>query len=330
MSGRRFTVYFAWDKSREADRPLGKLDNRFPALFEVRRAAWPGLEELSGGEQMIDGFLDRIVLGDFQMFLKAVQDDTGVAPTLVARRELNGAPTPIDATLLDQSDTLIVVSLDHCVTGQTPANVEVEAVSRFLRRPEAVLVVCPHHYIGGDDDGEEAAGEVFRRRVEEHQHHGDQLVPAVQRFGGYARVLLEGLGLPVVNLFGLRPATRSDGQPTPLEAAHSLDALRLLGTPGGDDEVKTFNAHRHLPHLQPSGTATATFRILARQHVDPEAPPHPFTLAGHVQFNALLYAPPGGDRGGHVVVCDATVWSAAFRGTESLRRFWANLARVPL
>jgi hypothetical protein len=330
MSGRRFTVYFAWDKRREADRPLGKLDNRFPALFEVRRAAWPGLEGLSVGEQMIDSFLDRIVLGDFQMFLKAVQDDTGVAPTLVARRELNGAPAPIDAVLIDRSDTLIIVSLDHFVTGQTPPNTEVAAVSRFLRRPGTVLVVCPHHYIGGDDDAEEAAGEVFRRRVEEHQHHGDQLVPAVQRFGGYARVLLEGLGLPMVNLFGLRPATRSDGQPTPLETARSFDALHLLGTPGEDDEVTTFNAHGHLPHLQPSGNATAVFRVLARQHVDPEAQPHPFTRAGHVQFNVLLYAPPGGDRAGHVVVCDATVWSAAFKGTESLRRFWANLARVPL
>jgi hypothetical protein len=38
-------------------------------------------------------------------------------------------------------------------------------------------------------------------------HHGDELVPRPQRFGPYTRSLMNGLAVPVVNQFGLRPAT---------------------------------------------------------------------------------------------------------------------------
>jgi hypothetical protein len=34
-------MYFAWDRTAESNAPLGELDNRFPALFEVRRLFWP-------------------------------------------------------------------------------------------------------------------------------------------------------------------------------------------------------------------------------------------------------------------------------------------------
>jgi hypothetical protein len=42
--GRRIAMYFAWDRIAETVAPLGELDNRFPALFEVRRLFWPGYE----------------------------------------------------------------------------------------------------------------------------------------------------------------------------------------------------------------------------------------------------------------------------------------------
>jgi hypothetical protein len=47
-------------------------------------------------------------------------------------------------------------------------------------------------------------------------------------FGGFARTLLAGLGVPVENRFGLRPAVTADGSPAPVEIDHSLDVLGLL------------------------------------------------------------------------------------------------------
>ena len=40
----------------------------------------------------------------------------------------------------------------------------------------------------------------------EYAHHGDPLVPRQQRFGLYTRSLMKGLGVPVENRWGLRPA----------------------------------------------------------------------------------------------------------------------------
>jgi hypothetical protein len=34
---RRIGMYFAWDRTAEAGAPLGDLNNRLPALFELRR-----------------------------------------------------------------------------------------------------------------------------------------------------------------------------------------------------------------------------------------------------------------------------------------------------
>ena len=49
--------------------------------------------------------------------------------------------------------------------------------------------------------------EDLNQRQQEYQHHGDPLVPRQQRFGKYTRSLMKGLGVPVENRFGLRPAT---------------------------------------------------------------------------------------------------------------------------
>ena len=41
---RRIGMYFAWDRTAEAGAPLGDLNNRLPALFELRRQFWPRYE----------------------------------------------------------------------------------------------------------------------------------------------------------------------------------------------------------------------------------------------------------------------------------------------
>jgi hypothetical protein len=66
----------------------------------------------------------------------------------------------------------------------------------------------------------------------EHLHHGDALVPRQQRFGAYARSLMKGLGIPVENRWGLRPAVVTS-RSAPSTEASDLDKYGgMSGTPG--------------------------------------------------------------------------------------------------
>ncbi len=66
--------------------------------------------------------------------------------------------------------------------------------------------------------------------------------------------------------------------------------------------------------------------VLARQRIDPSAPPHPFTQDGRSTFDALLQSRPG-VFAGNLLVGDATLWSSTAGGVDSLRRFWSNVVR---
>ena len=68
--------------------------------------------------------------------------------------------------------------------------------------------------------------------------------------------------------------------------------------------------------------------VLARQPIDPTAPPHPFTAAGHTSFDALLQSRPG-VFAGDLLVGNATLWSSTAGDTYSLQRFWAHLLFRP-
>ena len=79
----------------------------------------------------------------------------------------------------------------------------------------------------------------------EYAHHGDPLVPRQQRFGLYTRSLMKGLGVPVENRFGLRPAVVKDtNQIAPLTAMRDLDRHGWLAN------VTTFNFHQHFASLR--------------------------------------------------------------------------------
>lgn len=325
MAARRFSLYFSWDRGAENRHELGVLEDRFPTLFEFRRSIWPHYEHAAAAVQDITGFLDHVILFDFEHFQDLIEGFTGRKVALVQRssdalapaRLVGPQPTTrrlIDDDLLEATDTLIVVSLDHVLTAQSPEDSEIRAIRRFAARPDAWLIICPHHDIG-------TTGEDLASREREFRHHGDGLVPAVQRFGGYARSLLEAIGVPVVNRFGLSPAAGADGGPAPLlvEPQAGPDVLR---------DVSTFNLHPHLPHLQILPGAVGNLRVLARQPINTSAKPHPFSQ-DHTHFDALVWAPPAGDRACNVLVCDATLWSAAFGGLRSLEAFWRNLAEMP-
>ena len=137
----------------------------------------------------------------------------------------------------------------------------------------------------------------MKQRQMEYLHHGDPLVPRQQRFGQYTRSLMKGLGVPVHNTYGLRPAlVKGTNEIAPLTPFHDLDGLGLL------QNVPTLNFHPHLPHYELTGGA-GSVQVLARQPIDLERP-HPFTEAGNREFNCLLWMPPNEQRAGDIVLVE--------------------------
>ncbi|RVQ59539.1 hypothetical protein [Sinorhizobium medicae] len=313
---RRICIYFSWSRPQEIAAPLHVLDNRYPNLFEFRRAIWPFYEHASDPapyKQDISGFLDHVILSDFRAFEKVVVSQTGYPVSLIQREGDTPPVKELDDALLADVDTLIVVSLDHFRTSQTASEGEVECIRSFLRRENACLIVCPHHDVGDSEKLDD--------RVIQHRHHGDGLVPGQQRIGGFAKSLLDQLGFPIENQWGLSPGRDAVGGPAQL--LFDDDAMKASGILAG---VRTFNLHPHLPHLWVPPQLSTKVSVLARQPINTMAPPHPFVIAGHRDFNAFLHIGPGDERAGHVFVCDATLWSSVFSGMESLSTLWANVA----
>jgi hypothetical protein len=154
----------------------------------------------------------------------------------------------------------------------------------------------------------------------EYHHHGDPLVPRQQRFTKYVRSLMKGLGTPVENRWGLRPATLAGTTKTvPLSIAADLDRRGWL------DGVSTFVFHMHLPHYAVTTDDADAIHVLARQPID-TSKPHPFTEAGNRELNMFLWMPPSGNRAGDILFADSTIFTTLFGGDDSLTNFWKNLA----
>ncbi len=321
MNGRQVALYFAWSRPGEISAPLETLEDRFPALFELRRTFWPHWEQFADParfDQGIGGFLDHIQLPNFDRFAELAAGWTG-NPVRRAERGSGGGTNALDARFLDGVDTLIVISFDSSRTNQRASDTEISAVRAFVDNPDHTLFVCPHHDIGDASDLPE--DERLARREIEFHHHGDRAIPARQCFGDFGLSLLEGLGLQVKNRFGLRPARFADGSPTPLAIDGGMDRAGLM------QGVLTFNLHAHLPHLERLGDTVQKMDVLARQQIDREAPPHPFTANGRSDFDALLQSKAGVFRG-RVLVCDTTTFSSTVGGLESLERFWQNIVQL--
>jgi hypothetical protein len=322
-SGRKLLLYFSWSRPGEAGAPLLDIDDRFPAIFEMRRLFYPKFEDLSDSAQVdqgVAGFLDYIQKPNFADFVDLAESLTGHKAALIERVGDDGVENPLDDAVIGTADTIVVISFDSFRTDQAAAANEVEAISRFLSNPDHVIFVCPHHDIGDITD---ASGEALRdRQIAEHLHHGDHAIPPRQGFGGFARALLAGLGVPVHNRFGLRPAATPDGAPAPVALDQALDVLNLLRG------VTAFNLHPHLPQLERIGPAATRMEVLARQAIDMTAPPHPFTEDGRTSFDALLQSGPD-TFAGKLLVCDTTMFSSTAGGLDNLRRLWSNLLSRP-
>jgi hypothetical protein len=284
-------------------------------MTEVRRVGWPTYETEAYSDKMflqgIEGTLELFHLS-LLSFQRVVGEVTGQPVAVYQRVDQAGQRLPIDERILADTDTLMIFGLDHMVTEQEAAPEEVEALRAFLAREGTCLILAPHHDVGASDD--------LKERNIEYAHHGDPLVPRQQRFAKYVRSLMKGLGTPVENQWGLRPATHAGTTKTvPLSIAGDLDRRGWL------QGVSTFVFHMHLPHYAVTSADPKAIHVLARQPID-TSKPHPFTEAGNREFNMFLWMPPSGDRAGDILFADSTIFTTLFGGDESLERFWQNLA----
>jgi len=314
---RRLSIYITWSYPGEANRDVTVMDNRFSTMTEVRRVAWPKYESAPYGDplmfsQGIAGALELFFIA-WEPFQKLATEVTGYPVPVFQRVDHAGYKLPLDERVLADVDTLFVFGLDHMVTNQEASTEEIAAVREFLARENSCLLLGPHHDVGVSPDLEE--------RQMEHLHHGDALVPRQQRFGKYTRSLMKGLGIPVENRFGLRPALSKETKKiAPLSINRDLDTRGWLAG------VTKFNFHMHLPHYAVTAPQDdKSVKVLARQPIDLSRP-HPFTEAGNREFNAFLWLPPSGDRAGDILMADSTVFSTLFGVDESLEHFWRNIA----
>ena len=313
---RRVSIYWTWSYPWESQRDLEEMDNRFSTMTEVRRVAWPAYEtpEWSAAQflQGIAGTLELFHRSTLS-FQKIAGETTGHPVAVFQRIDQAGYKLPIDERILADTDTLMVFGLDHIVAEQEAAPEEIAAIREWLKRDGTCLLLAPHHDVGSTSD--------MKQRQMEYLHHGDPLVPRQQRFGQYTRSLMKGLGVPVHNTYGLRPAlVKGTNEIAPLTAFHDLDSLGLL------QNVPTLNFHPHLPHYELTEGA-GSVQVLARQPIDLDRP-HPFTEAGNREFNCLLWMPPNEQRAGDIVLVDLTNFTTLFGGTKSLETFWRNLAAM--
>lgn len=316
---RRFTIYWTWSYPWEANRDVAELDNRFSTMTEVRRVGWPDYESVEYSEKMflqgIAGTLELFHLSTVR-FQALVGEAAGQPVAVYQRIDQAGQRLPLDERALSDTDTLMVFGLDHMVTEQEAGKEEIEAITQFLTREGTCLILGPHHDVGVSPD--------LNEREMEYAHHGDPLVPRQQRFGKYTRSLMKGLGVPVENRYGLRPAVVSGtNQIAPLTAIRDLDSRGWL------NGVTTFNFHPHLPHYALTNEDTRCVQVLARQPIDMSRP-HPFTEAGNREFNTFIWMPPNGARAGDILLADSTIFTTLFGGVESLETFWKNLATMQL
>jgi len=314
---RRVSIYWTWSYPWEAGRDPASMDNRFSTITEVRQVAWPAYEtpEYSAAQflQGIAGTLELFHRSTLS-FQQIAGEATGHPVAVFQHIDQAGYKLPIDERILADTDTLMVFGLDHLLSEQEAAPEEAAAIREWLKREGTCLLLAPHHDVGFTSD--------MQQRQVEYRHHGDRLVPRQQRFSQYTRSLMRALDVPVINQYGLRPAVvKGTKEIAPLTAFRDLDKLGLL------NNVTTFNFHPHLPHYELTTKDTKSVHVLGRQLIDPDRP-HPFTAAGNTEFNAFIWMPPQDQRAGNILLVDSTNFTTLFGGTDSLKRFWSNIAKM--
>ena len=213
------------------------------------------------------------IAGSLELFFWAwvrFQKSSAKSPATGARvpaGRSGGLRLPLDERVLEDTDTLLVFGLDHLVTEQEASPEEIEAVREFLQREGTCLSSVRTTTSASPTDLKQRADGVRppRRRP--------RAPPAALR--KYTRSLMKGLGIPVENRYGLRPARgpRARNEIAPLDDRADLDKRGWL------EGVTTFNFHMHLPHYAVTDEERQSVHVLARQPIDLSRP-HPFTAGG--------------------------------------------------
>jgi hypothetical protein len=199
---------------------------------------YPSFESMADSSrfnQGIAGVMDNIVRKNFAEFVSQASVDNGHAVLELERVPDDGATVPLNDDLIDQIDTLVIISFDSMRTNQEASDDELRVVRRFLAKPGNLLFICPHHDIGYVNAHENA--DLLEKQTAEFRHHGDRAIPPQQRFGGFARSLLAGLGIPIENRFGLHPASEPDGAAAAIDAQSECATL-WSSTAGGTDSLR--------------------------------------------------------------------------------------------
>jgi hypothetical protein len=114
-------LYFAWDRSAAIGAPLTVIDDRFPAVFELRRLFYPRFERLADRDRVdqgIAGFLDRVQKPNFAAFVEQAKALTRSPVIQVERVGDDGIEMPFDDALIADVDTIVVISFDSFRTTQ--------------------------------------------------------------------------------------------------------------------------------------------------------------------------------------------------------------------
>jgi len=125
---------------------LGILENRFPTLFDLHRALWPVFERLRDPSQFhpsIEGFLDHVILADFERFRQVIKTLTGHEVPVIQRAGDKPPTGQLHDDLLKNLDRLIVVILDHFRTSQAGTPGEIQLIRQFLSNEgRGILFAC--------------------------------------------------------------------------------------------------------------------------------------------------------------------------------------------
>jgi hypothetical protein len=313
----KLLLYFAWSRPGETGAPLTVIDDRFPAIFELRRLFYPKFEALADPgrvDQGIAGFLDHVQKPNFAAFADQAATQTGRPVKVVERVDDAGTTTLLDEVLVTGVDTIVVISFDSLRTRQSASQIEIEAIERFLKGPNHLIFVCPHHDIGETSEASTEAR--FARQTAEHLHQGDSSSPPRQGFSP------DWASQSKTALDCARRSIQTD-------LRHRSMSITLWTISVCWTASNTFNLHpHHLPQLERLGDAADRMEVLVRQKIDLSAPPHPFAQGGRESFDALLQS-SADTFAGRLMVCDTTLFSSTAGGVDSLRRLWTNIIQRP-
>ena len=103
MHTRSVVLYFAWSRPGETGAPITVIEDRFPAIFELRRQFYPKFEALADPllvDQGIAGFLDHVQKPNFAAFADQAGTQTGRPVKVVERVDDASATTLLDDALV--------------------------------------------------------------------------------------------------------------------------------------------------------------------------------------------------------------------------------------